>query len=482
MNGAPDARSDDLAHYRRLRQFLFWDLAAVLGGIVLLVVFYIVFAVPELLLVTLTLAAYAVVLLWSLRQAREGMVVRALWAVCSGVWAVNLVVAYLQPVAVIIVAMLAVWPVLIALPYVSGTPLRRLMVGSTVVSAAAMVLAARSPVVVAVPSSVAMSVFIAAVPGIVAVASLVLWQYSSRLNDMLRQARAANDALRESERRLEEKVLERTRELEEARDQALAATRAKSTFLANTSHELRTPLNSIIGFSELMEELLACGQAVELADVKRVQGAARHLLALIDDVLDLSKIEAGRMDIVVERYSVRALVDDVVSLCRPLIKPAVHFDVEFSEDIGHARADVMRVRQTLFNLLSNAAKFTERGIIRLGVAKVEIERPDSADREPWLVFTVADTGVGMSTEERRHLFQPFSQANPTTARKYGGTGLGLALAKRFCDLMGGAIVVDSAPGTGSTFALRLPMWVGGPQSAQEAPATPRNPPSRREGE
>jgi two-component system sensor histidine kinase/response regulator len=255
--------------------------------------------------------------------------------------------------------------------------------------------------------------------------------------------------------RAEREVVRNTRDLEAARRQAEAATRAKSEFLASMSHELRTPLNAIILYSELLQEEAADrAEPGPIPDLQRIASAGNHLLEVINGILDLSKIEAGKMTLSVETFDVRALVQDLVDTVRPLAeKNQNRFTVEFGGDVGVMHADSLKTRQVLLNLLSNAAKFTSGGAIALAVAV------DPADEPPAMVFTVSDTGVGMTPEEMAKIFEPFIQADATTTRKYGGTGLGLTIASRFCSLMGGTIAVDSRAGHGSCFTVRLPRQI-----------------------
>jgi signal transduction histidine kinase len=230
------------------------------------------------------------------------------------------------------------------------------------------------------------------------------------------------------------------------------ATRHKSEFLANMSHELRTPLNAIIGYSEMLqEEAEDLGEVSLVPDLRKVNAAGKHLLGLINDILDLSKIEAGKMDLFPEDFSVPDLVRDVAAIVKPLVeKNANTLVIACGDDLGSMRADLTKVRQALFNLLSNATKFTERGTITLRVAR----EPDD-----YLTFAVSDTGIGMTEEQMGRLFEAFSQAEASTRSRYGGTGLGLAISRQFCRLMGGDIVVESEPGRGSTFTARLPAVV-----------------------
>lgn len=240
--------------------------------------------------------------------------------------------------------------------------------------------------------------------------------------------------------------------LEVARDQADEASRTKSTFLANMSHELRTPLNAIIGYSEILKED-ARDQGLEsfLPDIERIEAAGRHLLGIINDILDLSKIEAGRMDVYIEDIDVAALVREVQSIVRPLVsKNNNKLKVICPPDIGTLRSDLTKVKQSLLNLLSNSAKFTEEGTITLTIWRDET--PTGAT----LSFEVADTGIGMKPEQMKKLFQSFTQADTTTTKRFGGTGLGLAITKHFCVMLGGDITVESTPGKGSKFTITLP--------------------------
>ena len=283
--------------------------------------------------------------------------------------------------------------------------------------------------------------------------------------------KAFNDMMSEIEeynRTLEDKVEQRTaalqhhmKEAEEARDRALEANRVKSTFMANMSHELRTPLNAIIGYSEMLAEDAEDDGADEqtLADLERIRSSGKHLLGLINELLDLSKIEAGKMELCLETFEVGSMIDNVVTTLRPLAeKRNVVLSSKAEDGIGAMRADLTRVRQCLFNLVSNACKFTEDGTVQLEVDQAPIG--DVAG----IRFTVVDTGIGMTAEQLGKIFDAFAQADSSTTRKYGGTGLGLTITKRFAEMMGGTIEVQSEPGKGSKFIIHLPREVLDPDA------------------
>ncbi|MBI3416254.1 MAG: hypothetical protein HY043_13250 [Verrucomicrobia bacterium] len=342
------------------------------------------------------------------------------------------------------------------------------------------------------------------VPGGGGVFGLVVWAFvaralvarrkleSERLREqMLEQERHAREALEVKNTQLEsahKSAEEAKLAAEEAKAIADSANAAKSQFLANMSHELRTPLNAIIGYSEMVqEELEDMGDKVLIPDVQKIHSAAKHQLGLINDILDLSKVEAGKMTLHVEEFDVAKLVREVEAMVQPLItKNANKLEVNCASDLGTMKADQTKVRQVLFNLISNAAKFTEKGTIRLSVGQASrlSHLPDGASKAsgasagpestnevrdrrdacPTLEFIISDTGIGMTPEQLGKLFQAFTQADSSTSKKYGGTGLGLALSRKFCQMMGGELTVASQFGEGSTFTVTLPVEV--------RPATP----------
>jgi signal transduction histidine kinase/CheY-like chemotaxis protein len=238
----------------------------------------------------------------------------------------------------------------------------------------------------------------------------------------------------------------------QANEAAKQASQAKSAFLANMSHELRTPLNAILGYSEMLaEDAAASGHADIVPDLQKIQTAGKHLLGLINDVLDLSKIEAGKMRLYLETFEVRTVVEEAAVTARPMIEAnGNRLEVHCPEGLGSIREDVTKVRQVLLNLLSNAGKFTKNGVVKLDV------RREVGVAGNWVFFRVSDTGIGMTPEQTGRLFEAFGQADAGTTKKYGGTGLGLAITRKLCRLMGGEIDVASESGRGTTFTVRLP--------------------------
>jgi signal transduction histidine kinase len=251
-------------------------------------------------------------------------------------------------------------------------------------------------------------------------------------------------------------LIEEALALKAAKEAAEAANRAKSDFLALMSHELRTPINAIIGYAEMVVEEAGDGDDTPiLDDVRRITQAGRHLLSMVNNIMDLSKIEAGMMDLYLESFDVAQLVAEIEAVAQALAqKNRNRLTIDCPPGIGRMRSDMTKVRQIVFNLLSNALKFTEGGTVALRVAS----------RDEAIAFTVSDTGIGMTEAQLGRLFQPYAQADASTSRRYGGTGLGLAIVKQFCSLLGGDVTVTSRIGAGSTFAVTLPRQAPAPPS------------------
>ncbi len=249
---------------------------------------------------------------------------------------------------------------------------------------------------------------------------------------------------------VEREMLQLNERLGLARDEAVQASRSKSTFLANMSHELRTPLNAVIGYSEfVLEEMEDAGDDRYISDLQNIRTAGDHLLSLINDILDLSKIEAGQIDVEIREFSVEKMIAGIQTTVQPLAdKRNNSLVVEVADGIGVMRSDATKIRQILFNLLSNACKFTRDGTVTLLV--------DVATDTDLIRMTIVDDGLGMNADALSRVFRAFQQADSSTSRRYGGTGLGLTISEQFCQLLGGSIAVESAPGEGTTFVVELP--------------------------
>ena len=265
--------------------------------------------------------------------------------------------------------------------------------------------------------------------------------------DELGDLASAFNRMGEGLRSAEAELRQRQAELEILTDEAQSANRAKSQFLANMSHELRTPMNAIIGYSEMLTDEAEDLELPQfIPDLKKIRAAGKQLLALINDILDLSKIEAGKVELHYEEFSVREMIEDVANICEPLAAKNSN-TLKISVEDTRMYSDLTRVRQILFNLLSNACKFTLSGTVELTIV---------CDLDAFIQFQVRDSGIGMTAEQLVKVFEAFSQADSSTTRKYGGTGLGLAITKKFCEMMGGSIGVTSEIGKGTTFTVRLP--------------------------
>lgn len=375
-----------------------------------------------------------------------------------GVWCQTATTGIFVPRLWPLTSVFSILAMVIALPFVSGRHLLRLILAASAILTVGAVFTMFNPLVSLNPLPntlfrvlIPLGTLIGAV-----LCMLSIWQSGARMQETIEEAMAANEALRESERTLERKVEERTAELAVARDAALEASRAKSSFLANMSHELRTPLNAIIGYSELLEEEAVDRGDDYMLDIGRVTSSGRYLLSLINGVLDLSKVEAGKMEVALEEFDLDDLLLGIETAVEPLAaKHANRLEVEKPRLLGRMLSDPTKVRHILFNLLGNACKFTQEGMVFLR-AVVLSEGPGDDVVE----LTVRDTGKGMSPEQLSRVFEAFVQAETGATGDFGGTGLGLTITRQFCTILGGMIRAESEPGVGSVFTVRLPRRCG----------------------
>jgi signal transduction histidine kinase/CheY-like chemotaxis protein len=445
-----------------LRQLISFNEPAAPIAIPAVLALYWYYGDTVLLILALAIVPTAVIQRFAVYYAKHNRVAEGTTALALAIWCPVLAMAIFAPALWPLTAVFCILSVVLALPFVTSAHLLRLLLvasGILVIGATATMFDPLLPLDGVSDLLVkSLAAFAALVGAILCMFSIR--QSNNRLSDTLEDTRAANEALRESEQSLERKVAERTaelakshRELAQARDAALQASRAKSDFLANMSHELRTPLNAIIGYGEMLQEEVRDNEHDEyLTDLERIVASGRHLLGLINDVLDLSKIEAGKMEVHVEAFDLDEFARGIEGTISPLVhKNSNTIEVRCGTRLGSMRSDATKVRQVLFNVLSNASKFTRDGVITL-----ELEREAVPAGEDWITFRISDTGIGMTPEQLGRVFEAFSQAEETTARDYGGTGLGLAITRQFCEILGGSIRVESEPGVGSMFEVRLP--------------------------
>ena len=461
---------------KRLLQFVKYNEPAGPFGCALLTVLY--FVTGELLvwLLVAAVAANWALVVHARHLLHRNVVEQAVLAISAGMWLISLGLWWTVPMAQSLAVIINVMPIVLAAAYIRrqyALAIAAVSVGVAAVGAAYYVFEPWAPVQ-GVPDWILLPVVGFFLPALTASCALAVWHSIARLLEALDQMRAANVALADSERLLEQKVEERTadltrsqRDLALARDEALAANRTKSTFLASMSHELRTPLNAIIGYTEMLQEdSRDAGHDDYGPDLQKILSSGKHLLGLINDVLDLSKIEAGKVDLFAESFDVAELVQGVAVTVQPLVENnANQLEIGQLDGAGTMHSDATRIRQILLNLLSNASKFTNEGTIHLGA-----ERRISEVGER-ICFSVADSGIGMSGEQMSRIFDAFSQADASTTRDYGGTGLGLAITKRFCEMLGGEVTVTSTVGQGTEFRVDLPVEMPEPTSADEVRPT-----------
>jgi signal transduction histidine kinase/CheY-like chemotaxis protein len=458
----------------RLRQFLLWlipicfcfgllygGIGAVYGDVPTIVNGSIIFGYG-----CLELIAWA--------QFQRGRMQVAVLITCVGQLILELVITALQPALYPNFGVVPLVVVAVALQFLRGAQLRSLIIACWAAIIASAVMGEWLPFSSQLPQWLLQALRVSSLGATTGLVLLLLWQFGSRLAETLRETQAANQALQETLVELEavraaaharllaeneaQRVTIREREraaetMRQAKEAAESASLAKSTFLANMSHELRTPLTAIIGFSDLLQRQIERSESASLLpDLLRIHQAGNHLLSIINDILDLSKIEAGKMPISVEQFDIRDLLRDAAVTAHPLAtKNSNTTEIDAPADLGVMRSDLTKIRQILLNLLSNAGKFTQNGHITVRATR---EAGPEAD---WIHIGVTDTGIGISEKQRGRLFTDFMQADSSTTRKYGGTGLGLALSRRLAEMLGGTIAVESTLGKGSTFTVRLPM-------------------------
>jgi signal transduction histidine kinase/CheY-like chemotaxis protein len=465
--------SEQDTHRARLRQFLRWLIPICFGFGLLYGSIGALFGDVPTILNGAIIFGYGCLEVIAWVQFRRDRLQTAVLITCIGQLSLALVITALQPALYPNFGIVPLVVVAVALQFLRGPQLRALIVTCWGVTVAIALLGELLPFSSQLPHGLVQALRVSSLGATIGLVLLLLWQFGSRLAETLLQTQAANRDLQEALVELEavraasharllaeneaQRVTIREREraaeaLRQAKEAAESASRAKSTFLANMSHELRTPLTAIIGFSDLLQrELERSGQSALLPDLSRIHQAGNHLLAIINDILDLSKIEAGKMAVSVERFDAATLLDDVVITAHPLLtKNGNTTAVDVSDDLGEIETDVTKLRQILLNLLSNAGKFTRNGHIAVRAVR------DVSPSADWIRVIVTDTGIGISESQLVRLFADFTQADPSTTRKYGGTGLGLALSRRLSQLLGGDITAESTPGKGSSFTIRIP--------------------------